>query len=143
MPQLSRTRSGGTAAAEPSTDWWVIACGTSISDSTPPSDSASVNSRVRVAMPAASGCRKLTMPLKPGQRHVRDPRGRLQQLDDRLGAARMGVHPHLQRPQSAMHQEAIERTWNGADGVLHEPQLLVGLLVSGDHRSPDDVGVAA
>ena len=37
-PQLSRTRSGGTAAVESSTDWWVIACGTSISDSTPPSD---------------------------------------------------------------------------------------------------------
>ena len=53
----SRTRSGGTAAADPSTDWCVIACGTSISDSTPPSDSASVKTsrargdprRVRVA----------------------------------------------------------------------------------------------
>ncbi len=53
IPQLSRTRSAGTAAAEPSTDWCVIACGTSISDSTPPSDSASVNSRVRAAISAA------------------------------------------------------------------------------------------
>ena len=68
IPQLSRTRSAGTAAAEPSTDWWVIACGTSISDSTPPSDSASVNSRVRAAICVASGWRKLTMPLNPGQR---------------------------------------------------------------------------
>ena len=49
-PQLSRIRSAGTAAAEPSTDWCVMACGTSISDSTPPSDSASVNSLVRAAI---------------------------------------------------------------------------------------------
>src|SRR3954454_25347618 len=31
-PQDRRTRSAGTAAAEPSTDWWVMACGTSMSD---------------------------------------------------------------------------------------------------------------
>ena len=55
MPQLSRTRSAGTAAAEPSTDWCVIACGTSISDSTPPSDSASVNSLVRARSPSRAG----------------------------------------------------------------------------------------
>ena len=72
-PQDSRTRSAGTAASEPSTDWWVIACGTSISDSTPPSDSASVKSLVRCAMPIASGWRNETMPLKPGQRTSTTP----------------------------------------------------------------------
>jgi len=51
----------GTAAADPSTDWCVIAWGTSIRDSTPPSDSASVNRRVRAAISAARGWRKLTM----------------------------------------------------------------------------------
>ena len=66
MPHDSRTRSAGTAASEPSTDWWVIACGTSTSDSTPPSDSASANSLVAPAMRVASGWRKETMPPKPG-----------------------------------------------------------------------------
>ena len=55
IPQLSRTRSAGTAAAEPSTDWCVIACGTSISDSTPPSDSASENTLVARADPRRVG----------------------------------------------------------------------------------------
>ena len=68
MPQLRRMRSAGTAASEPSTVWCVIAWGTSMSDSTPPSDSASVKSFVASAMATASGWRKETMPLKPGQR---------------------------------------------------------------------------
>ena len=37
---------GSTSSGDPATDMWVIAAGTSISDSTPPSDSARVNSRV-------------------------------------------------------------------------------------------------
>ena len=37
---------GRLRAASPATDRWVITAGTSMSDSTPPSDSASVNSRV-------------------------------------------------------------------------------------------------
>ena len=57
----SRTRAApgpaGTAAAESSTDWCVIACGTSISDSTPPSDSASENTAVAAAIRTASACR--------------------------------------------------------------------------------------
>ena len=143
-PQLSRTRSAGTAAAEPSTDWWVIACGTSISDSTPPSDSASVNSRVRAAISAASGWRKLTIPLNPGQRTSLTPGVGAQQLDDRRGAARVGLHPQLQRAQPAVDEEAIERPRNGADGVLDEAQPLVpARRARGDHDAADDVGVAA
>ena len=61
-PQDSRTRSAGTAASEPSTEPCVIACGTSISDSTPPSDSASVKTCVRVQIARASGWRNETMP---------------------------------------------------------------------------------
>src|SRR5215207_1034645 len=73
IPHESRTRSGETAAAESSTDWWVIACGTSIRDSTPPRDSARVNSSVRATIVAASGWRKATMPPKPGQRTSSTP----------------------------------------------------------------------
>ena len=62
IPQLRRTRSAGTAAADPSTDWCVIACGTSISDSTPPSDSARLKTSQRAAIAVASGCRNETMP---------------------------------------------------------------------------------
>src|SRR5215211_6320424 len=68
MPQERRTRSAGTAASDPSTDWCVITCGTSINDSTPPRDSARENRRVAEAIPVASGWRKETIPPKPGQR---------------------------------------------------------------------------
>ena len=46
MPTDSRTSAGSTATVEPATDACVMRAGCSISDSTPPSDSASVNSRV-------------------------------------------------------------------------------------------------
>ena len=61
MPTDSRTRSAGTSSGEPAAEAWVIDAGCSISDSTPPSDSASVNSRVRsqtaerAASPPAAG----------------------------------------------------------------------------------------
>ena len=128
MPQLSRTRSGGTAAAEPSTDWWVIACGTSISDSTPPSDSASVNSRVAAAIRVAPGMAEADHAAEARPAHVADLGRRPQQLDDRGGAARVGLHPQVQRAQPAVHEEAVERARNGADGVLDEPQALVPLV---------------
>ncbi len=72
-PHDRRTRSAGTAAAESSTDWCVIACGTSISDSTPPSDSASGKISVAAAIRVASGCRNETIPPKPGQRTSSTP----------------------------------------------------------------------
>ena len=69
MPTESRIRSGGTASADPAADAWVIRAGSSISDSTPPSDSPRVNSRVRAhtASAAASPPRTVndTMPPKP------------------------------------------------------------------------------
>ena len=68
IPHESRTRSAGTAAPEPSTDWCVIACGTSINASTPPSDSAREKIRVEETIRTASGCRNETIPENPGQR---------------------------------------------------------------------------
>src|SRR5436190_7339684 len=46
MPTDSRTSAGSTASGEPAADACVISAGCSISDSTAPRDSASVNSRV-------------------------------------------------------------------------------------------------
>ena len=49
IPTDRRTRPGGTASGESATEAWVIGAGSSMSDSTPPSDSASVKSRVAAA----------------------------------------------------------------------------------------------
>ena len=46
MPTDRRTSDGGTASGESATDAWVIGAGSSISDSTAPSDSARVKRRV-------------------------------------------------------------------------------------------------
>src|ERR1700746_3515394 len=53
MPTDSLTRSSGTARADPAAEACVIRPGSSISDSTPPSDSARVNSLVRAHTVAA------------------------------------------------------------------------------------------
>src|SRR3954447_1635555 len=47
MPTDSRTRSSGTSSCEPAVDACVIAPGYSISDSTPPNDSARMKTSVR------------------------------------------------------------------------------------------------
>src|SRR6185436_17440053 len=67
MPTESRIRSPGTSKGEPATLAWVIGPGTSINDSTPPSDSARKNRRVRSATRIASSAVatwKETMPPK-------------------------------------------------------------------------------
>src|SRR4051794_16436405 len=69
MPTDRRTRSAGTSSGEPAALAWVIRPGCSMSDSTPPSDSARVNSRARsqtfnaCSSPPAS--RKDSIPPKP------------------------------------------------------------------------------
>ncbi len=83
------------------------------------------------------------MPLNPGQRTSLDLGRGAQQLDDRRGAARVGLHPQVQRAQPAVHEEAVERPRHGADRVLDEAQALVSLCVAGDDGAADDVGVAA
>ena len=68
MPTERRTSVGSTASGESTADAWVMRAGCSMSDSTPPSDSASVNSRVRAtsssAVSSPPNARKLTMPPK-------------------------------------------------------------------------------
>ena len=77
IPTDRRTSAGSTSSGDPAVDRWVIAAGTSIRDSTPPSDSARVNRRVpsaiatarpaasRFATPPAAGMNE-TIPPKPG-----------------------------------------------------------------------------
>src|SRR5690349_19771497 len=68
MPTESRTRSSGTCSAEPATDMCVIWPGCSMSDSTPASDSASVNTSVAAQTRSAASrpprSRMETMPPK-------------------------------------------------------------------------------
>src|SRR5918996_899355 len=54
MPTDSRTRPGSTANGDPAADAWVMRAGCSMSDSTAPSDSASVNRRVGPTRPTAA-----------------------------------------------------------------------------------------
>src|SRR6266699_2803401 len=69
IPTESLTRSAGTSSGEPAAEAWVILAGCSISDSTPPSDSPSVNNLVRphiaTAASAPPACRNDTIPPKP------------------------------------------------------------------------------
>ncbi len=82
-------------------------------------------------------------PAEPRPAHVADSGCRPQQLDDRGGAARVRLHAQMERAQPAVHEEAVERPRNRADGVLHEPQALVPLVRLRDHDAADDVRVAA
>ncbi|CNV56728.1 Uncharacterised protein [Mycobacterium tuberculosis] len=69
IPTESRTRSSGTSNCEPAVDAWVMALGCSISDSTPPSDSARMKTRVLAHRSCAARrparIRTETMPPKP------------------------------------------------------------------------------
>ena len=69
IPTDSRTSVDGTSSGEPVTDACVISRGCSISDSTPPSDSASRKTSVRSHTRSAAAsppCRvKETIPPKP------------------------------------------------------------------------------
>ena len=78
-----------------------------------------------------------------GPPHIADRRGGLQQFHDRGGAAGVRGHAQVQRAQTAVHQEAVERPGNGAHGVLDEAQSLVPLRIAGHHHPADDVGMAA
>ena len=93
IPQERRIRASGTSRAEPATEAWVIVDGTSMSDSTPPSDSARVNSRVdaqiasarsravRAGRPAAAG----------GSRYERDHPSPVAHLAGGEAGLRVGV----------------------------------------------------
>src|SRR5947207_923725 len=58
IPTDSRTSPGSTSLVEPATDRWVMTAGTSMSDSTPPSDSASVITLLLPSSSAGAGSAK-------------------------------------------------------------------------------------
>ena len=150
IPTDRRTSAGSTSSGEPATDMWVIAAGTSISDSTPPSDSASVNRRVPSAMrspvPWRSARRAArrggTRPSRrtPGSdlRHVR---AGAQPGDDRGGIRPVALHPKVQRAEAAQDEEAVERAGHGAHRVLEEAEALRDGGVRGDRHAQDRVRV--
>ena len=109
IPQLRRTRSAGTAASEPSTVWCVIACGTSMSDSTPPSDSASVKRLRRLGDGDGVGVAEGDHAAEARPAHVVGAVGAAQPLRHRAGALGVRAHAHGQRAQPAVHEEAVER----------------------------------
>ena len=149
MPTESRTRSSGTSSGEPATLACVIRPGCSISDSTPPSDSPSVNTSVRpqtldglllaAARPGRRPCRRsrriclaaTSWPGCVGQARV-VARGETcgcaaRSLGDPLGVGAVPVHPHGQRLDAAQHQPGVERAGDGAHRVLVEGQLVAEL----------------
>ena len=55
----------------------------------------------------------------------------------------MGGDAQVQGAQAAVHEEAVQRAGDGADGVLDEAHLLVQRGVLHDDGAADGVGVAA
>ena len=124
IPTDRRISAGSTASAVSDTDMWVIAAGTSMRDSTPPSDSASVKSRVAWAIATA-------LSAAVGD----DP-------DAGLGIGLMPLHADMQRAQPTEHEEAVEWPGDATHRVLQEPQLLPDGVVRGDREAQDRVRVA-
>ena len=131
--------------------------GCSISDSTPPSDSASVNSRVRRTTASAASSpppQARTTPCRrsrasagrrrrgrggragPGTAPGAPPGGARSSVDDRRGVGAVPVHAHRQRLEAAQHQPAVERAGHRPDGVLQEAEPLGQLVVVGHARAP-------
>ena len=164
MPTESRIRSSGTCRVEPATLACVISPGCSINDSTPPSDSPRVNSLVRW-----TDLERLLLPADDGERHhpaepehltggdvvarvagqprvvdPADPAGASQQVGDRLGVVAVPLHPDRQRLQPAQRQPGSRTGRATAPIDLRvEGEGLGQLVVVGDQRPTDDVGVPA
>ena len=139
MPTDSLIRSAGTSSGESAADACVIRAGCSISDSTPPSDSPSVNSVVRPQMSTAlsSGgdpeghhaaeCAHLgggdlmaRMLGQAGIVDVADGRVPGQHVRHPVGVGAVPVHPHRERLDPAQGEPGVEGTGDGAGGVLVE-----------------------
>ena len=134
-----------------------------MSDSTPPSDSASVNSSVAAqtrsaasrppAQPdgdhAAEAAHLLGRDLVArvlGQArvvHLRDRGCPVRNCDHPLGVVAVPFHAHGEGLHAAQGEPRVERAGHRAHGVLGEAELLGELVVGGDQRAADDVGVAA
>src|SRR5215468_9586217 len=125
MPSLRRVSAG--------TEAWVMIAGCSISDSTPPSDSAHVQRRSDFRSVRAAGSppeiTQVSIPLNPficrsaswycgcSGRPGHAPRVLL-----------VPLHPHVQRLQAAQDEEAVHRPELRADRVLQEGELLVQVV---------------
>ena len=110
-------------------------------------------------LPTAGAARNDTIPPKPahllgrhlvagvlGQARVEHPgHGGVpgEHLGDALGVVAVPLHPHRERLDAAQREPVVERPGHRADRVLGERQLLGELVVAGDERAADDVGVAA
>ena len=139
--------------------------GCSMSDSTAPSDSASVNSRVSSTTASAAAsppARRRSSPCRRSRASASRPtswpgcigQARVQHPSTRPGArpasrrsrARVlavAVHAHRERLDAAQHEVAVERRRHRADRVLHEPELRRELVVVRRDEAADDVGVTA
>ena len=96
--------------------------GTSISDSTPPSDSAKREQPRAGGDVGGTGVAEADHAAESRPADVGDLGDATQELDDRGGAAGVRVHPQVQGAQTAVDEEAVERPGDGADRVLDEPQ---------------------
>ena len=137
--------------------------GCSISDSTPPSDSARVNTSVAAhirecRLPTAGQNDRHHPPEPPhllgrhlvagvlGQARVQHPQdGRVpgEHLGDALGVVAVPIHSDRERLDAPQREPVVERPGHRPDRVLRERQLLGELVVAGDERAADDVGVTA
>ena len=129
--------------------------GTSISDSTPPSDSARVKRRVASAdrrrprsgggPPGRAGAGRGHERHHPAEARVvdhGDVAARPEERRDRRPVPAVPLHAQVQRPEPPQDEEAVERPRDGAHRVLEEPQPLGDRVVRGDGHADDRVGVA-
>ena len=151
-------------AVSPATLACVIRCGCSISDSTPPSDSPSVKTSVRLQTLSAVSSPSRTVneiiPPKPRVicraamscpgcgREARvvdalDRRVRAEEVGDADGVGAVPVHPYAEGLDAAQHEPGVEGAGDRAHRVLVERQQLADLGVGGDERAADHVRVAA
>ena len=158
---------GSTASGEPATDAWVMRAGCSMSDSTAPSDSASVNSCGAAATTSSAAASppaatvKDTMPPKSriccagdvvagmvgraaGRARARPPGGATSSVDDRPGVGAVAVHAHAER----LHARAARGSSRTAPAP-RRPRSAGSAMRSASSSSfdgdeaADDVGVAA
>ena len=163
MPTERRIRSSGYLESGPITEAWVIAAGTSTSDSTPPRLSARKNNSGALDY----AMRRLDAALRPERDHptkgvhlvvgqgVIWMRGEAgihhlghslvggQKLGDRHRVGAVPLHPHRQGLDATQHQEGVEGTRDWSSGVLQESEPFMQLGVPGHQRPADDIGVTA
>ena len=104
IPTDSRTRSSGTSSGLPATDACVIRPGCSINDSTPPSDSASVNSLARSHTSSAAA----SPPVDPERHHPAEPAHLLRRdlVARVVGETRVATSADARVPEQAARRRA-------------------------------------